>query len=170
MLVIFGGLPAVGKTTLSRALAERLGAVYLRIDTIETAIAHSDLHAGETNAGYLAAYGIAKDNLCMRHTVVADSVNAIRVTRDAWREVARAAGVASVEIEVICSDISEHQRRVENRIADIEGHKLPTWQAIAARKYEAWESKNITIDTATQTPAEALEAILDLLSRTGGSL
>jgi predicted kinase len=35
ILIIFGGLPGTGETTLARALAEQLGAVFLRIDTIE---------------------------------------------------------------------------------------------------------------------------------------
>ena len=39
MLIIFGGLPATGKTTIARDLARQLGATYLRIDTIEHAIA-----------------------------------------------------------------------------------------------------------------------------------
>ena len=38
MLIIFSGLPGSGKSTIARALAKRLGAVYLRIDTIEQAI------------------------------------------------------------------------------------------------------------------------------------
>jgi adenylate kinase family enzyme len=38
VLVVFGGLPGTGKTTLSRAVAEALGAVWLRIDAIEAAI------------------------------------------------------------------------------------------------------------------------------------
>ena len=36
-LIVFGGLPGTGKTTISRALAKKLGAFYLRIDTIEQA-------------------------------------------------------------------------------------------------------------------------------------
>ena len=38
MLIIFSGLPGSGKSTIARALAQQLGAVYLRIDTIEQAI------------------------------------------------------------------------------------------------------------------------------------
>jgi predicted kinase len=35
MLYILGGLPATGKTELSKFLASSLGAVHIRIDTIE---------------------------------------------------------------------------------------------------------------------------------------
>lgn len=32
MLIIFGGLPGVGKTTVSKAFASQLKAMYLRVD------------------------------------------------------------------------------------------------------------------------------------------
>jgi predicted kinase len=38
MLIIFGGLPGVGKTTLAKAVAREWEAVYLRVDTIEQAL------------------------------------------------------------------------------------------------------------------------------------
>ncbi|MER6141898.1 AAA family ATPase [Streptomyces sparsogenes] len=38
MLIVIGGLPGTGKTTLARLLAARIGAVHLRVDTIEQAI------------------------------------------------------------------------------------------------------------------------------------
>ncbi|CAM3662066.1 AAA family ATPase [Legionella longbeachae] len=34
MLVIFGGLPGTGKSSIARELAKHLKAVYLRIDTV----------------------------------------------------------------------------------------------------------------------------------------
>ncbi|WP_323055028.1 AAA family ATPase, partial [Brucella intermedia] len=38
MLIILGGLPASGKSTIAQALAVRIGACYLRVDTVEQAI------------------------------------------------------------------------------------------------------------------------------------
>jgi predicted kinase len=114
VLIIFGGLPGTGKTTLARALALQLGAVYLRIDTIEVAIAQTeDVSIGE--AGYRVGYAVAEDNLRLGLTVVADSVNPLRISRDAWRNAARRAGVTFVEVLVVCSDPVEHRRRIEMR-------------------------------------------------------
>lgn len=38
MLIVFGGLPGTGKSTIARALARALRATYLRVDVIEQAI------------------------------------------------------------------------------------------------------------------------------------
>lgn len=38
MLVVLGGLPGTGKTTIARGLAARLGAAHVRIDAIESAM------------------------------------------------------------------------------------------------------------------------------------
>lgn len=86
MLYIFGGLPAAGKSTLSLRLSHHLRAVHVRIDTIEQAMrdAGAALHGPE---GYSVAYALAGDNLRLGHTVVADSVNPLKITRDAWRDV-----------------------------------------------------------------------------------
>jgi Cdc6-like AAA superfamily ATPase len=87
MFIIFGGLPGTGKTTISRLLAERLRAVYLRIDTIEQAICASnvlDAHADMGPTAYIVACHVAADNLRTGRIVVADSVNPIAMTRDAY--------------------------------------------------------------------------------------
>ena len=63
MLISFGGLPGTGKTTVARALARRLGAVHVRLDTIEQAMRSCDvLKADVGPAGYAVAYGVAEDN------------------------------------------------------------------------------------------------------------
>ncbi|MEV3960571.1 AAA family ATPase [Nocardia sp. NPDC050193] len=63
-LVVFAGLPGCGKTTLARAVADELGATFLRIDTFEAAIV-STLAPFENNpVGYVAASWVAEDQLC----------------------------------------------------------------------------------------------------------
>jgi hypothetical protein len=86
VLVILGGLPGGGKTSLARALAAQIGAVHLRIDSIEQALRDSGALLGPMDAaGYRIAYALAADNLRIGHTVIADSVNPIFLTRAAWR-------------------------------------------------------------------------------------
>ncbi|WP_105374031.1 AAA family ATPase [Neorhizobium huautlense] len=168
MLVIFGGLPGTGKSTIARQLAERLRACYLRIDTIEEAIRTSGVLAPGAEvgpAGYITTYRLAADNLRMGACVVADSVNPLKITRDAFREVAERAGVAFLEVETICSDVEEHRRRVEERSSDTEGHTPPSWEAVRTRRYEAWDRPRLQIDTATSPIAQSVDRIIQSLPR-----
>jgi predicted kinase len=162
MLIVFSGAPGTGKTTLSRLLAQHLAAVWLRIDTIEhpvMAVYGADI----ADTGYRVAYGIARDNLLLGRTVVADCVNPLNLTRDAWRSGGLGAGAAVVEIEVICSDRSEHRRRVEGRTADIPGFALPTWEDVCGRRIEPWERAHIGIDTAGRSVEDCLTGLLAVL-------
>jgi predicted kinase len=86
MLIIFGGLPGTGKSTLALRLARRVGAVYLRIDTIERAMVDAKEAPSIGERGYLVAYAVTEDNLRLGHTVIADSVNPLQITRSAWRK------------------------------------------------------------------------------------
>jgi predicted kinase len=160
MLVIFSGLPGVGKTTIARELARQLAAVYLRIDSIEQAIRDSGPKLRELeDEGYRAAYAVAEDNLRLGRTVIADCVNPLKITRDAWMGVARRARVPAIEIEILCSSIQEHRNRVERRKIDIPGLKAPTWKDVIAREYEPWDRDRITIDTAETSVEECVAMI-----------
>jgi len=160
MLIIFGGLPGVGKTEIARELARQLKAVYVRIDSIEQALRDSGaLRRPLNDAGYRIGYRVAEDNLRLGRVVVADSVNPIRLTRDAWRAVAKRARVEAVEFEVKCSDACEHRRRVEDRSSDIFGLRVPTWEEVKARKYERWNGKHFLVDTAGVSVKQAVRMI-----------
>jgi predicted kinase len=166
MLIIFGGLPGTGKTAIGLELARQLGAVYLRIDSIEQAIRDSGVVTRPLNdAGYRVGYAVAEDNLRLGRTVIADSVNPLQLTRDAWIGVADRAHANAIEVEVTCSDPKQHQRRVETRIADIAGLRLPTWQEVATREYQPWERQHIVIDTAGRSVAENLKELREALAK-----
>ena len=76
MLLILGGLPAVGKTAIATGLARDSKAVHLRIDSIEQALRNSYVTISGPE-GYVVAYAIAEDNLRLGRTVIADSVNPV---------------------------------------------------------------------------------------------
>ncbi len=156
MLIVFGGLPGTGKTTISHAVAIRRSATYLRIDAIEQAIRNAGILAGDVGpAGYNVANVLAEANLTSGQTVVADCVNPVAKSREAWKAIASRTGARLIEVEVICSDSFEHRRRVEGRTSDIPGLIYPTWQTILEYGYEPWEEPHLIIDTARLSPGEA---------------
>ncbi|WP_247312556.1 AAA family ATPase [Bradyrhizobium sp. 141] len=72
-LIVFGGLPGTGKTTISRELTVRLAATYLRIDSIEQALKDAGLTVNAE--GYAIANALAAENLKLGRIVIADCVN-----------------------------------------------------------------------------------------------
>ena len=155
MLYIFGGLPGTGKSTLSAALSQVLRATYLRVDIVEQALRVTDVWV-DGPVGYIVCYELAAQNLRLGLDVVADTVNPIGETREAWRNVAEALDVPYAEIEVVCSDDDEHRHRIVSRVSDIAGLTLPTWEEVKSRQYDAWDRDHIIIDTAHQTVSECL--------------
>jgi len=166
LLIILAGLPGTGKSSIARRLAAEVQAVHLRIDTIENALRHTENPVEVTDHGYAVAFAVAADNLRLGQTVVADSVNPITLTREAWRAVAHAANVPYLEVELVCSDPEEHRRRVEIRVPDIEGHVQPTWQQVVDREYDHWETDHLVIDTARSSIEESVAAIRAALQQT----
>jgi predicted kinase len=162
MLVVFSGLPGVGKTVIARELARTIGAMHLRIDSIEQSLRRAGYRI--ESEGYDVAYAVAEDNLRVGRTVIADCVNPWPLTRAAWRCVAERAGVAVLEVEIVCSDGAEHRRRVESRAPDIAGHGLPTWQDVVERDYHAWDRERLVVDTAASEVRASVRTIVGRLS------
>jgi predicted kinase len=169
MLVVLGGLPGTGKTTIAREVARRQGALYLRIDTIEQAIRAGNVPGGETGvAGYAVAMALAHENLSVGQAVVADAVNPVQEARDAWRNIAAKLSTRLIEIEIVCSDAREHQRRVQMRRsawdAATAGLVRPAWDDVLKRHYVPWKEDHWVIDTALSSADEAVAAICARMS------
>ncbi|MGV9293931.1 AAA family ATPase [Amycolatopsis sp. NPDC003676] len=160
-LILLGGLPGTGKSTVAAPVARALRAAYLRIDRIEQALADSgELPERPRAAGYLIGYALARDQLDLGVTVVAECVNPLKITRDAWKNAGDRHGAWTLEVELVCSRPAEHRDRVENRTVDIPGLELPTWQQVVDREYETWDRDRLVIDTAVTSATEAAELVL----------
>ena len=161
LLIAFSGLPGVGKTTISKALCPRLCATYVRVDVIESALRASSKNIYPCDdAGYLAAAAIAKSNLDLGQTVIADTVNPIAWTRNLWSQTADQSHARLINIEVICSDGPSHRARVEERQPDLEDHPLPDWESVQAREYEPWAEIDLRLDSFVFSIEQAVDSIL----------
>jgi predicted kinase len=170
-LIMLGGLPGTGKSTIAVPLARELHAAYLRIDTIEQAMVESgELAAPPRAAGYTVGYALARDQLGIGITVVVECVNPLKITRDAWKEVGDAYGEWMLEIELICSDRHEHRTRVEQRTVDIPGLKLPAWQQVVDREYEPWDRGHLVIDTSVTSATVGVAVIVNEVNALAASV
>ena len=147
-------------------MSQHLGAIYLRIDTIEHELRQLCKIQVE-GEGYELAYKIAADNLRQGLDVVADSCNPVEVTRREWEAIATASAARFVNIEVICTDAAEHRQRIESRSADIAGFQLPSWGDVMDREYDPWTKDRIVLDTAGSSVDQAFAKLLDETSPNG---
>lgn len=149
MLVVLGGLPGSGKTTVGKRVAETLAAAYIRIDALEAAMWRAGISREQPTglAAYVVAEAIAEGCLLAGSHVVIDAVNPVEAARQAWRDLAARTDTQLRVIEVVCSDPVEHRRRVEARSVDLEGHYVPSWADVLEREYEPWSEPRLVVDT-----------------------
>lgn len=160
MLVVVGGLPGSGKSTVAEAFARRRRVPFLRVDRIEQAIVeHSSLSHPVGPAGYAVAHRLAAEQLAMGLDVVVECVNPLTVTRAGWDGTAASVGAQVVQVELVCSDPEEHRRRVESRGTDVEGLVKPTWSEIVGREWEPWPEPHLVLDSATSTVDAMVDAV-----------
>ena len=165
LLVVIGGLPAVGKTAVCRALlGERPMTppmTWLRVDSIEQALRRSGEMAPDMpgGAGYYAAAAVAGDVLSTGGDVLVECVNPLPITRRLWERTAVDAGSRLLQVELVCSDRDEHRRRVEQRVSDIEGLVLPDWRDVLQRDYAPWPEADLRLDTGRLEVTGAAELI-----------
>ena len=141
MIVVFAGLPGVGKTTLSRLVASELRAALIRVDAIEAAVVTAGLATAPVGpVGYLVAQRMAAGCLAVGTPVVVDAVNPVPEARAGWAALAEEAKTTLVLVEVVLADQAEHRRRVESRRSDLPGLVVPTWKQVQSTGYQPWDT------------------------------
>lgn len=167
-LIALSGLPGVGKSTVAKALARRIGAVVVSVDPIEDALHRAGLRPShETGlAAYLVADVVAREALSLGHAVVVDAANYVEVARAMWRDLAQECAAALTWVEVVCSDEAAHRERLQSRDRGFGPTLEPTWQRVEARRSETepWppgdDDRLVRIDT-----ADAIDTQLDGILR-----
>lgn len=110
---------------------------------------------------------LVAEQLALGLDVIVECVNPIALTRDAWVKTGRAAAAGVVEVELVCSDAVEHQRRVESRPSDVKGLTKPAWDQVLGHEYEPWTRPHLVLDTAKLTVEVMVERITTEMQSTG---
>jgi predicted kinase len=162
VLLLIGGLPGVGKTTVAREVARRTQAAHVRIDALEAGLVDLGLApSGRVGAaGYGLALRVADTLLAGAATVIVDAVFPVAESRRPWTALADEHGVPACWVRLVCGDQAEHRRRVEQRSSDLPGLVYPDWAAVAARDVDDWAEPHTVVDTAAgQSVAAVLYAM-----------
>jgi predicted kinase len=170
MLIVLSGLPGTGKSALAAVVATELGAVFLSVDPVDSALAQAG--ARETGPPGLAAYAVvgamAEQNLALGTTVVVDAVNSVGEAKTFWIELARRCGARLLAVEMILDDERVHRQRLAGRIRDL-AIAEPTWEAVELRRDEwvAWPFAPFVVDSAeplADNVARVLEAARTIIA------
>jgi predicted kinase len=165
-LIVFAGLPGVGKSTLAARVARALPAAVLPVDPVDRALAAA-LPGDPAFAAGVTAYAIvaalAEHQLRIGLPVIVDAVNPVAAARRQWVEIADRTGALLRIVEVLCGDVDEHRRRVEERTAADPAGGWPSWEVTLRRRaeYEPYIGRRVVVDTSA--PGDPLRGLLSYI-------
>jgi predicted kinase len=151
-LVIVGGVPGTGKSTIADAIAGALGIPIFNKDKLEASLWRSGITT-EKDSWQVAEDllgTLAHEQLRSSQSAILDTVAGRGTSRDGWRSIAHECGGAFKPIECICSDEELHRSRIEGRVRGIPGWYELTWDDVerSRSRFEPWDGDRLVLDTA----------------------
>jgi predicted kinase len=167
MLVVVGGLPGTGKSTLAAAIGETIGAPVFVKDVIEASLWRSGIGAdqGSWQVAEDLLTTLAGAQLERRSRAVVDTVARVEESRVTWRRLADATGSSFALIECVCSDDAVHRSRLDGRVRGIPGWYEVAWSdvEVAKQRWIPWADDRLVLD-AVDPPELNLQRALEYLA------
>ena len=165
-LIIFSGLPGAGKSALAEAVGRKLCIPVFAKDWLEAVLLRSKLVPAEAekqlgSIGYDLLTVLAERQLKLEQSVILDSVASTESIRNTWRALGKKYNANWRVIECICSDVSIHRARLEQRQRNIPGWHELQWSDVefVQSYYVPWAEKRLIIDSMNSVDQNLLAAL-----------
>ncbi len=166
-LIVFAGPACSGKSVLAAALARRLGAPHLQMDTTRARLMPEAAHTRADRRVAYRAMAFAAELLAgCGQTVILDAPYGHPEDRAEIREVLCRTGAAFSLIECRV-DPALAARRFDDRPANHPGRDLTRERVIELGRTYPYSGKGLSLDTGAQTPDECSRVIDDYLKNPG---
>lgn len=165
-LILFSGLPGSGKTTLARALAQRLNVPLFAKDRLQRVL--RDYISGSSAVdGYHLMLDLADEQLSLGISVILDAVFPLPGFRAEAQQIARRHNVHFQAIVCYCSDDVLWRTRMEQRIRYVRGWTPVGWQEVERLRplYQPWEKQSALFLDAVQTIETNIEQIMEHITK-----
>lgn len=128
-IVLIGGIPGTGKTTLSKEISNCLGIPYFNKDLLESALIEKNSCSPQelNGVGYVLMERIALSELKFGRSVILDCVASSKRVHEHWTSF-KTKDIRY--IECVCSDRELHKSRLESRERNIPSWYELTWSDI----------------------------------------
>jgi predicted kinase len=165
-LIVFSGLPGAGKSALAEAVGRELGIPVFAKDWLEAVLLRSQLVSVENeqqlgSIGYDLLTVLTERQLNLNQSVILDSVASTASIRNTWRSLGKKYNADWRVIECICSDVSVHRERLEQRQRNIPGWHELQWSSVEiVRSYYApWDEERLILDSVNFVDQNILAAL-----------
>lgn len=158
-VIIIGGLPGSGKTTIANALSKSIIAPVFTKDILEAAIVRRGLASSKDlkGAGYDLMSVLALSELKQGRSSILDCIASAERVKKYWGALVRE---KTSYIECVCSDIDIHRERLESRQRDIPDWYELEWDDVMKIKeiYKPWSEERLVLDTKENLPGNIKKA------------
>ena len=147
-IILIGGIPGTGKTTLCKEISSRLKIPYFNKDLLESALIEKEVCSleGLNGVGYVLMERIAISELKFGRSVILDCVASSKRVHEHWGSFKD----KNVKyIECVCSDHELHKTRLESRVRNIPSWYELTWNNVEniRKSYEPCFKEKLCIDS-----------------------
>jgi predicted kinase len=147
-IIVIGGIPGTGKSTLANGLSMNLNIPVFSKDELEAAIARKGICSNKEmhGVGYELMATLAKNQITNGNSAIFDFIASRARVNDLWPQLLK---TDIKYIECVCSDEDVHKERIQSRKRNIESWYELAWEDVLSIKgnYQSLMSECLIVDS-----------------------